>query len=120
MKLVDKYKLNNLRAMDKIKLKVRIKRAILDGIKYHYEMAEIGRACNFDQFAEDRVKDFIEACEGCQKAAEYPTGKYCTVSPDPAAKWSMGACNMATHIQASAKKDAAKVNPLKASKRASH
>lgn len=50
--------------MDKIRLKVLIKRAILDGIKYHYEMAELGRGCNFDQFAEDRVKDFETACDG--------------------------------------------------------
>ena len=50
--------------MDKIRLKVLIKRAILDGIKYHYEMAEIGRGGNFDQFAEDRIKDFEKACVG--------------------------------------------------------
>lgn len=48
--------------MDKIRLKILIKRAILDGIKYHYEMAELGRGSNFDQFAEDRLKDFETAC----------------------------------------------------------
>jgi hypothetical protein len=61
----------------------------------------------------------VEACEGCQKVADYPTGNYCMIFPDPAAKWRTGACNMATHMQASAKKENGKVNPLKASKRAS-
>jgi len=40
----------------------------------------------------------VEECEGCQKAAEYTTGKYCTASPDPAAKWHAGRCNMATKL----------------------
>jgi len=60
----------------------------------------------------------VEACEGCQKAVEYPAGIYCTVFPDPAAKWRTGPCNMATHVQATGKKSD-KLNPLKASKRAS-
>lgn len=60
----------------------------------------------------------VEACEGCHKVTEYPTGNYCVVFPDPAAKWRTGACNMASHLQATAKKENGKVNPLKASKRA--
>lgn len=63
----------------------------------------------------------VEACEGCQKVIEYPTGKYCMVFPDPSAKWRRGACNMATHVQTATKKENTKINPLKASKRgASH
>jgi hypothetical protein len=59
----------------------------------------------------------IEQCEGCQKVKEFPTGRYCVTFPDPAAKWRIGTCNMATHIQAGSKKGNGKVNPLKASKR---
>ncbi|MFH1081913.1 MAG: PxxKW family cysteine-rich protein [Pseudomonadota bacterium] len=59
----------------------------------------------------------VEACEGCQKAVQYPIGKYCISFPDPAAKWHTGNCSMATHLEATTKKETAKVNPLKASKR---
>jgi len=62
----------------------------------------------------------VEACEGCQKAIEYPAGKYCMISPDPAAKWRMGTCNAATHLQVTAKAENGKLNPLKASKRKAH
>jgi len=62
----------------------------------------------------------VEECEGCQRVAEYPTGKYCMAFPDPAAKWHAGRCNMATHLQAISKKENGKVNPLKASKRLAH
>lgn len=62
----------------------------------------------------------VEECEGCQRVAEYPTGKYCMAFPDPAAKWRAGRCNMATHVQAAAGGTNGKVNPLKASKRLSH
>jgi len=58
----------------------------------------------------------VEKCEGCQKAQEFPTGNYCLVFPDPAAKWRIGTCNMATHIE-SEKKVVAKLNPIKASKK---
>ena len=59
----------------------------------------------------------IEQCEGCQKVNDYPTGKYCFVSPDPAAKWHVGSCNMASHLKETGKKGNGKLNPLKASKR---
>jgi hypothetical protein len=39
--------------------------------------------------------------------------------PDPAAKWVVGVCPSATHIERSAKEVIQKINPLKASKRAS-
>jgi hypothetical protein len=43
---------------------------------------------------------------------------YCHTFPDPAAKWRFGACNFATHVKGQAKVEI-KLNPLKASKRAS-
>ena len=37
--------------MDGARLKKLIKRAIIDGIKYHEEMAQIGRGADLDLFA---------------------------------------------------------------------
>ena len=59
----------------------------------------------------------IEQCEGCQKVNEFPTGMYCLVFPDPAAKWRVGNCSMATHLKKKVSKGNGKINPLKASKR---
>jgi hypothetical protein len=42
--------------------------------------------------------------------------KYCKAYAFPAAKWKNGNCNLADHLEVE-KKDAKKVNPLKASKR---
>ncbi|MFR5647877.1 MAG: PxxKW family cysteine-rich protein, partial [Bilophila wadsworthia] len=43
--------------------------------------------------------------------------QFCGSYPNPAKKWFDGRCNFATHIKTESGK-AAKVNPLKASKRA--
>ncbi len=62
----------------------------------------------------------IEQCKGCQRAKSFSAGEYCINFPDPASKWRVGRCNMATHVKAEgAPKPVVKVNPLKASKRAS-
>ena len=61
----------------------------------------------------------VEACEGCAKVAEYAAGKYCKVYPEPAVKWLSGRCPTATHVKIEVKEAAQKINPLKASKRAS-
>jgi hypothetical protein len=61
-----------------------------------------------------------EKCTGCQKAQQFLTGTYCLMFPEPATKWRIGNCNMATHIvKAPSTKETPKLNPLKASKRAS-
>ncbi|MDY6972108.1 MAG: PxxKW family cysteine-rich protein [Thermodesulfobacteriota bacterium] len=62
----------------------------------------------------------VEQCEGCQKAIDFPTGKYCLGFPEPAAKWRIGKCNMATHMKETSRKANGKLNPLKASKRSGH
>jgi hypothetical protein len=60
----------------------------------------------------------VEACSGCDRGKEYPTGWYCGACPDPQTKWRNGNCNMATHVTAEVKVDSSKkINPLKASKR---
>ena len=60
-----------------------------------------------------------DKCEGCQKISEFPSGRYCTVFPNPPAKWRIGICTMASHAKVESKKSEVKVNPLKASKRGS-
>lgn len=59
----------------------------------------------------------VEECENCSRIAEFPTGKYCTVYPDPAAKWRVTVCGMATHVKIDTDEKTGKINPLKASKR---
>jgi len=71
------------------------------------------------QYNGGACKPVVEKCEGCQKAVAFADAVYCISFPDPAAKWRFGNCNMASHVKAENKKDAGKVNPLKASKRAS-
>lgn len=59
----------------------------------------------------------IEACMGCNRIAEQESGIYCSIFPEPAVKWKLGNCNMATHIKAEIVDNKKKLNPLKASKR---
>jgi hypothetical protein len=66
------------------------------------------------------VQPVVEKCEGCERIKELDGMRRCSSYPDPAAKWSLGVCNFATHVKASVDKQGKlKVNPLKASKRAS-
>jgi len=59
----------------------------------------------------------IDKCEGCGRVREFEDARYCSSYPLPTAKWSLGLCNFSTHTRVSAGVQA-KVNPLKASKRA--
>lgn len=64
----------------------------------------------------------VEACEGCDRIVELPSGLYCQTYADPSAKWAYGMCNFATHVKSdngSQATGAQKVNPLKQSKRMS-
>ncbi|MCA1988420.1 MAG: PxxKW family cysteine-rich protein [Desulfarculus sp.] len=61
----------------------------------------------------------VESCQGCDRTVTAGEMVYCKSYPDPAAKWRFGPCNFATHIKAEVKEDSKKINPLKASKRAS-
>jgi hypothetical protein len=58
-----------------------------------------------------------QQCDGCSRVREFENTRYCSSYPQPAAKWSMGTCNFSTHTRVAAAAQA-KVNPLKASKRA--
>lgn len=63
------------------------------------------------------MNQIVEQCEGCERIQEFDGAKFCGSYPQPAVKWRMGNCNFSTHMKAEAKAKA-KVNPLKASKRA--
>jgi len=75
------------------------------------------KGCGFNGGACHKI---VEGCVGCQRVVNYTDGEYCMVFPDPSAKWRIGNCSMATHLKTGAKKGAAKINPIKASKRGSH
>lgn len=63
------------------------------------------------------IQTVVEQCAGCERIRTFEGQEYCSSYPVPARKWAGGKCNFATHIKTeSAGK--AKVNPLKASKRA--
>jgi hypothetical protein len=61
----------------------------------------------------------VANCEGCDRIVEGTIGKVCSVAPSPEQKWAAGLCNMATHRKVEFQSVEAKVNPLKASKKAS-
>jgi hypothetical protein len=62
------------------------------------------------------LSPIIDKCEGCDRIREFEEEKFCSSYPAPDRKWAEGRCNFATHMRVDAKA-AAKVNPLKASKR---
>lgn len=59
----------------------------------------------------------IEDCHGCGHVRLLDGNGFCRSYANPAAKWSLGMCNFATHKRIEKTKDDHKVNPLKASKR---
>lgn len=59
----------------------------------------------------------VEKCDGCSRIREFDGEDFCGTYPFPERKWADGRCNFATHVKVEVSK-AAKVNPLKASKRA--
>ena len=58
----------------------------------------------------------VEKCEYCEKIVEFDGKNYCLLAPQPELKWSVGECNLASHIKREAKKEQV-INALKASKR---
>lgn len=73
------------------------------------------KGCRFDG---GTCHTIVESCQGCERTVTVGDRTYCKSYPDPASKWRVGPCNFATHVKAETK-EAAKINPLKASKRAS-
>lgn len=71
------------------------------------------------KFASPSFLPVIASCEGCERIATAEEQKTCTVYANPAAKWRLGICNLATHVKPEVKTVKVRINPLKASKRAS-
>jgi hypothetical protein len=59
----------------------------------------------------------VEQCAGCDRVRDFEDQQFCSSYPNPVSKWAGGRCNFATHVK-NATASQAKVNPLKASKRA--
>jgi hypothetical protein len=72
------------------------------------------KGCSFNG---GKCRTIVESCEGCDRILTNGEGSYCGAFPDPAAKWRMGSCNLATHVKKEKKAEVTKINPLKASKR---
>lgn len=60
----------------------------------------------------------VDKCDGCGHTEEVDGGTFCKVYRHPDYKWSVGACNMATHAKSEVVQQAKMLNPLKASKKA--
>ena len=63
------------------------------------------------------LQPIVEQCNGCDRIRNFEEQEFCASYPTPAKKWTLGRCNFATHVKAETIIKA-KVNPLKASKRA--
>lgn len=63
------------------------------------------------------LSPIVEQCNGCDRVRDFEEEKFCSSYPNPKSKWDSGKCNFATHTKAEVTAQA-KVNPLKASKRA--
>ena len=64
-------------------------------------------------------KPIIDKCIGCERVVEKDGVTYCKTYANPEAKWRLGICNFATHQKPEIVVAKVRINPLKASKRAS-
>ena len=71
------------------------------------------------RYTSNLFQPVIEKCEGCERIIEVEATRYCQTYASPEAKWKLGICNFATHAKPEAVTTKIKINPLKASKRAS-
>ncbi len=70
-------------------------------------------------FSEGSCQVVVENCEGCERIVDGTIGRVCGSYPAPEKKWTGGICNFATHVKVEIKTEETKINPLKASKKAS-
>jgi len=70
-------------------------------------------------FEGSSCQTIVEDCQGCERVVSGSIGQVCSVAPSPTRKWAGGMCNFATHRKIEIASVDAKVNPLKASKKAS-
>jgi len=82
-------------------------------------MAEAAaKTTNDEIYKTGGFQQIAEKCEGCERIIEVKSVKYCKTYAFPEAKWRLGMCNFATHVKPEITVASAKINPLKASKRA--
>jgi hypothetical protein len=55
------------------------------------------------------INVILDKCQGCERTQTVEGKQYCAAFPNPAVRWRLGNCNMATHIKVESKTDAAKV-----------
>ncbi|MEZ4598942.1 MAG: PxxKW family cysteine-rich protein [Syntrophotaleaceae bacterium] len=70
-------------------------------------------------FEGNSCQKVVDECQGCARIVDSAIGQVCSAYPSPAKKWAAGLCNFATHRKVEIVSVEAKVNPLKASKKAS-
>lgn len=70
-------------------------------------------------YTDGSFQPVVEECGGCDRIIEIESTQYCKTYMHPAAKWRLGMCNFATHAKPEIKLVKVRINPLKASKRAS-
>ncbi len=73
------------------------------------------KGCSFNG---GKCRQVVESCAGCDRVVNFEESQYCLAFPDPGIKWRRGNCNLATHVKNERAAMSAKLNPLKASKRA--
>jgi len=84
---------------------------------------KVGKPCAFMNkkgcsYNGGRCHSIVDACDGCDQVEEHSEIRYCRIFAEPSAKWSMGRCNMATHVDRGGQStETQRLNPLKASKR---
>jgi hypothetical protein len=81
--------------------------------------AKNASAAAHDVYASGEFQSIVEKCEGCERVIEVESTRYCRTYTEPAAKWKLGICNFATHVKPELNVAKIRINPLKASKRAS-
>ncbi|HKL49127.1 MAG TPA: PxxKW family cysteine-rich protein [Desulfuromonadales bacterium] len=69
-------------------------------------------------FQGNTCQTIVDECEGCGRIVEGTIGKVCSACPSPSVKWKEGLCNLATHRKVEIATEQARVNPIKASKKA--
>jgi hypothetical protein len=72
-----------------------------------------------EMYASGKFQPVVEKCEGCDRIVEVESIRYCRTYAEPMAKWKLGLCNFATHVKPEITIAKIRINPLKASKRAS-
>lgn len=78
-----------------------------------------GGAVDTQKYTNGSFQPVVENCQGCERTVTVESNTYCSAYTLPESKWRHGICNFATHVKPEITTAAVKINPLKASKRAS-